>query len=33
MPGVYPKGELLKVAPLGNVPALPRNIRLGWKIM
>jgi hypothetical protein len=27
----YPRVELLKGASLGQAPALPANIRLGWK--
>jgi len=30
-PGAYLRVEHLKVAPLGLAPALPTNIRLGWK--
>jgi hypothetical protein len=30
-PGTYPRVELLKNASLRQAPALPVNIRLGWK--
>ncbi len=30
-PGAYPRVEHLKGALLGQTPALPTNIRLGWK--
>jgi len=31
MPGAYPRVEHLKSASLGQAPASPANIRLGWK--
>jgi len=30
-PGAYPREEHLKGVSLGWAPALPTNIRLGWK--
>ncbi len=30
-PGAYPRVELKKGASLGQAPALPAKIRLGWK--
>ncbi len=30
-PGVYPRVEHLKGSSIGWAPALPTNIRLGWK--
>jgi hypothetical protein len=30
-PGAYPGEEHLKVSSIGYDPALPTNIRLGWK--
>ncbi len=33
MPGTYLSVENLKVTSLGQAPALPANIRLGWKGM
>ncbi len=32
-PGAYPRMEHLKGALLGQTPALPTNIRLGWKYL
>jgi hypothetical protein len=32
-PGAYPKAEHLKGSSIGQAPALPTNIRLGWRVL
>jgi len=32
-PGAYPRVEHLKGSSIGLAPALPTNLRLGWKFL